>query len=869
MTRLTLRFRLGIAAALTICVALSIPLWSTGAEAPAAKKTTAKNKAAKEKKPADKLSEKQQQEFFEQQVVPILQKNCFKCHGAKPKVKGELRLTDRASVLAGGETGPAVSIDSPDESVLIDAINYGDLEMPPKKKLPQEQIDILTRWAKLGAPWSPNVKIAAAEPAKSHGTLKDRKKAAKTHWAFQRINRPQAPQVKQANWVTNPIDAFILARLEAKGFTPAAPAEKTALLRRAHYDITGLPPSPAQIAAFLADKSPDAYEKVVDRLLQSPHYGEKWARHWLDLVHYAESNSFERDNPKPEVWRYRDYVIRAFNQDKPYDQFLREQIAGDELKRVTADSIIATGVYRLGLWDDESSDAVQTRYDELDDWVTTTSQVYMGLAMNCCRCHEHKLDPFDQKEYYGLVELLRGVRSFQNDGRKGFVGGKYLTDIASTLGEAERRKLEEAAKKFDAENKKIGDEMAALEKAAGEKLPNGGVKDDFAYPSYRLDILNQYAGEIISQKDLTRYRQLHQELERLKRARAVRGAKALSAKGTRTPRQTHLMIRGNAHVKGDPVEPMVPVLLGGPPLKIESPAEGARSSGRRRALADWLTHRDHPLTARVIVNRLWQHHFGRGIVRSPNNFGLTGDAPTHPQLMDWLAVELMENGWRLKSLHKKIMLSSAYRMSSASSPKALAADPTNNLFWRFNMRRMTAEEIRDSILAVNGRLNLKMGGPSIFPTIPREVLAGQSRPGANWHTSSPEEQARRSVYVHIKRSLILPEFERFDFADTDSTCAVRFATTQPTQALGMLNSVFMNQQAEAFAKRITGEVSGSTRDQVARGLRLALQRSPSEADVARGLKLIEDLKKEGADESTALKYFCLMVLNLNEFVYLD
>ena len=599
-------------------------------------------------------------------------------------------------------------------------------------------------------------------------------------WSFRPVTRPALPVVKRSDWARNPIDAFILARLEADGLVPAPPANKIALLRRAFYDLTGLPPTPADAEAFLADDSPHAFRRLVDRLLSSPQYGERWARHWLDLVRFAETNSFERDTVKPFAWRYRDYVIRALNDDKPYDQFIREQLAGDELDDVTADSIIATGFYRLGAWDDEPTDRLQARYDELDDIVTTTSQVFLGLTVNCARCHDHKLDPIPQEDYYRLLAFFHGVRPY---------GKSKKADEGSIL----------------------------------TPIPN--AKDAWAL--------------------------------------------SVKESGPQAP-ETFVLIRGNAHSKGKRVEPGFPTVLGAPDPVITRPATNPNSSGRRLALADWIVSATNPLTARVMVNRIWQYHFGRGIVRSPNNFGNVGDRPTHPKLLDWLASEFVARGWRLKAMHRLIMNSNAYRMASTGDAGNLERDPENNGFWRMDMRRLAAEEIRDSILAVNGRLNPKMGGPGVYPIIPASVLAGQSVPGAGWGKSPADERSRRSIYIHAKRSLITPILASFDAADTDSTCPVRFATTQATQALSMLNSAFINEAAAGLAQRLRNEAGDEPRRQVATALRLALSRQPVEREVERGVKLIASLQTEnGMSAEQALNQFCLVVLNLNEFIYLD
>ncbi|HEU5116412.1 MAG TPA: DUF1553 domain-containing protein, partial [Isosphaeraceae bacterium] len=717
-------------------------------------------------------------------------------------------------------------------------------------------------------------------------------------------------------------------------------------MRRAYFDLTGLPPTPEEVDAYLADTHPDAYERLVDRLLDSPRYGEKWGRHWLDLVRFAETNSYERDNPKPNAWRYRDYVIQSFNDDKPYDRFVREQLAGDELPDGGADGLIATGYYRLGIWDDEPSDREQARYDGLDDLVATTGQVFLGMTIDCARCHDHKIDPIPQKDYYRLLSFFQNINHYRNGGP---------TDEAPIFSsEAERAKFETRLTAWTAKRASLQQQVAAIEAQAREAyeaktasqvgvrdlenlayrfyrdswdvlpdfdsikhenegtLPRGlldlgprtrntavgfvfegelVVPDDGLYTfwldsddgsrlvlngqvatvydgihgvgheqivevplkagrvPFRLDFFQRYGGiglrlswsgpgftrrmlsvddgnreaplplpsvagnqtvdmasllrhddtDLLSSEVLATYRRLRRALRELERERPeAPRALCVTEAGPNAP-DTFVLLRGNAHVPGDRVEPAFLEVLGGSPPEIPTPAPDSKTSGRRTVLADWIVSNDNPLTARVLVNRLWQHHFGRGIVRSPNNFGTQGDAPTHPELLDWLATELITQGWHLKPLHRIIMTSNAYRMSSEGRAEALEADPTNDLFWRFDMRRLTAEELRDSILAVSGELNLKMFGPGIYPKMPAAVLATQSQPGKGWGDSSPAERCRRSVYVHVKRSLLLPVLEGFDLPETDRSSPSRFSTTQPTQALALLNSEFIQEQARLLA----------------------------------------------------------------------
>ncbi|HMF13325.1 MAG TPA: DUF1549 and DUF1553 domain-containing protein, partial [Gemmataceae bacterium] len=725
----------------------------------------------------------------------------------------------------------------------------------------QAKIDVLTRWVKAGVPWTPGATTAeTAKPKAGEVTAE-----ARNYWAYRPVRRPDVPKVEDVTWVRNPIDAFLLAKLEPAGLKPASPAEFVALVRRAYYDLFGLPPTPEQVDAFVNDRSPEAYEKLIDRLLESPHYGEKWGRHWLDVVRYAETNGYERDGPKPHAWRYRDYVVGSFNDDKPYDQFVREQIAGDELGpsptptggnpwAPASDAIIATGYYRLGLWDDEPADPLQARYDGLDDIVATTAQTFLAMTMNCARCHDHKIDPIPQADYYRLLAFFQDVRPYSNDANvstsstvRDIAPPEVQANYAASLRQREARVTE-----LQAATRKIEDE-------AIRKMP--AVDQREAEGPQRIRIIEFKLPAYLTAEQKAEYANLQKELEPLKNKPGPPRRLALAVNNCLVqPPATHVMIRGNAHAPGTEVSPAFPSVLGFPAPALSTAAKHARSSGRRTVLANWLASPDNPLTARVMVNRIWQHHFGRGIVPTPNDFGKFGQPPTHPELLDWLADEFVRGGWRIKRMHKLVMLSNAYRMSSNGDTKALRLDPANALFWRLNMRRLGAEEVRDSFLAVSGRLNLKMGGPSVYPPIPHEVLHGQSMPGHGWGNSSPEEASRRSVYVHVKRSLLVPILSQHDQADTDSSCPVRYTTTVPTQALGMLNGAFANEQAAALAERLQREANGDVEGQVRLAIRLTTGRAAKDDELRRDVEFIR---------SAGSKQYCLMLLNANEFVYLD
>ncbi|MCE9554047.1 MAG: PSD1 and planctomycete cytochrome C domain-containing protein [Planctomycetes bacterium] len=803
-------------------------------------------------------------QFFTTQVQPLLKQHCFKCHGEGKEAKGGLLLTSRADILKGGDLGPAVDLAKPASSRLLDAINYrDDLEMPPKGRLPAEAVATLTRWVEMKIPYPAS---ASSEPPKTaHKSVPQVNDETRNFWSFRPVAVTAVPNVKQTTWVRDPIDAFILADLEKTGLNPAPPASRQSLIRRAYYDLLGLPPSPQEVAEFVADQRDDAYERLIDRLLASPHYGERWGRHWLDLVRYAETDSYERDGAKPYAWGYRDYVVRSFNNDKPYDQFIKEQLSGDEMPGAGPDQIIATGFYRLGIWDDEPSDNEQAMYDELDDIVGTVGQVFLGLSINCARCHDHKLDPIPQRDYYRMLAFFGGITRYGNRGRSGL----ERNSLRNLVSDPARRSAPEAVlhqKKLAATEERI----QQLEELVRPDL-DSVEKEEFKYAVNRPRLVAKRVPSIITPQQHEDYTLAHAEREVLRRDEPPALAKALCVTeiGTRA-RDTFVLIRGNIKSRGDQVKPGFPSVIEAEDPSVPSPPPRSVTTGRRSVLANWIANPGNPLTGRVMANRIWQYHFGRGLVRSPNNFGLQGSLPTHPQLLEYLTTQLTAGGWKLKPLHRQIMLSNTYRMASTASEAGLAKDHDNDHFWRFDMRRLEAEEVRDSILAVNGTLSRKLGGPSVFPVIPREVLAGQSVPGSGWGHSSPAEQTRRTIYVHQKRSLPLPLTEVFDSSDVDATCPVRFASTQPTQALTMLNSEFMQQQSEQLAKLVEQQAGTEPRDRVKFMLAQITQREPTPAEIDRGMKFIETMiRNHKLSSQDSLRRFALVAYNINEFLYLD
>lgn len=778
---------------------------------------------------------------YTKQIQPILARRCYACHGPGD-VAGGLNLAERDQALAETDSGEfAIVPGDVDASVLLARITTDDESerMPPEgDAVTAEEAELLRQWIEQGAPWA-------------------------KHWAFEPLNTAVTPPVvDNPAWNAHPVDAFIFDSLTQAGLQPNPPADRRTLIRRAYYDLIGLPPTPAEVDAFVADDDPQAYEKLIDQLLRSPHYGERWGRHWLDLVRFAETNSFERDGAKPNVWKYRDYVIRSFNADKPYGQFVREQLAGDELDEVTTETLTATGYYRLGIWDDEPADPLQARYDELDDLVATTSQVFLGLTIDCARCHDHKIDPIPQTDYYSLLAFMADVRSY---GTRGDQTGNNQIDVTSE--ELKRQYAEN-----DRQRRQTEEEMRAIEQLGIAKMSAPDQRATEGSPRERNRVLAKHLRNHLEDAQWQRHVELKAELERIDRelkALPPREQVLGLAKNDAQPGPTHLMFRGNPHAPAEEVGLAFPALFGEPAPETPAVGPDARSAGRRRILADWIVNPENKLTWRVMANRLWQYHFGRGIVESSNNFGQLGTPPTHPELLDYLASRLIAEGGRLKPLHRLIMTSRAYQMSSATRPEAVAVDPRNELLWKYDSRRLSAEEVRDSILAVNGALNRDVYGPSVFPDLSAEILAGQSQPGQGWGKSTPEEQNRRSVYIHVKRSLLTPLLTAFDLPEPDRSCEARFATLQPGQALALLNGDFIHQQASRLAQAIGGADLDDA-GVVTAAIQTVLARPASEQEIAAGRKLMQDLQTNyGLSRGDAVDLYCLTVLNWNEFVFLD
>lgn len=749
---------------------------------------------------------------YEHEIKPIFRSRCYSCH-SRLKQKAGLRLDAGALIHKGGKHGPILSGKS-DASLLIKRVLSGDEDerMPPEgKPLTTEQIELLRRWIDQGAPFPRDEPIPPT---------------AAEHWAFQPVRRPPVPVVKNKRWVKNPIDAFVLDKLEQRGWKPSVTAEPRVLLRRAHLDITGLPPTPAQQESFIKTPSSQSLDWIIDDLLGQPAYGERWARHWLDVVRYADSNGYERDAEKPFVWRYRDYVISAFNADTPFDRFILEQIAGDELPDKTAETMIATGFQRLGHWDDEPADPATDRFDQLDDIVSTTAQAFLGLTLGCARCHDHKFEPLATRDYYSMVAVFNPLQR-PRDGRTEFT------------------------------------------------LPAGTAKqlDALAERNRQIALLKQQTNTLSAAEIESRTQALVLATPDLPQA-------YIFQEPARKAPVTHVLLRGSVARPGELVEPAVPSVLVRQQPAFPTPAE--YTSHRRLGLAQWLVSHENPLTARVIVNRVWQYHFGYGLVRTANDFGLMGEAPSHPELLDWLADWFMHDaGWSLKKLHRLILTSNSWRMSKKSNPSYASSDPEARLLWRMPYRRLEVESIRDSMLMVSGQLNSKMFGPSMKPRIQQAALEANTDKESSWKPSNDTETSRRTIYAFIKRGLVVPMLEVMDLGDTVSSCPQRQVTTVAPQALSLFNGEFVNEQAHHFAARLLKGCGDDPFKQIDLAWRLSLCRPPSKEESSAIMEFRQSEAERFSAEAVnnkrsfsdaeakqaALEQVCRVILNLNEFVY--
>jgi mono/diheme cytochrome c family protein len=726
--------------------------------------------------PAAALRAQQPADHFEKKVRPLLLEKCASCHGPE-KARGGLRLDTAAGLVKGGSNGAVVVAGKPDESPLIRAVRQtGDLKMPPKGKLTDQEIADLVAWVRSGASW-PDAGTVARGPFTAE---------QKTFWAFRAVAHPEVPKTKTP--VTNPIDAFIVAKLSGSGLSLAPAADKRTLIRRATFDLTGLPPAPEEIDAFLKDGSPDAFSRVVDRLLASPHYGERWGRHWLDVVRYGESTANDSNAVMRYAWRYRDYVVRALNTDKPYNRFVVEQLAGDLLPNPSIDSLTATGFLMVGPKALAEPDKEQSRLDIVDDQLDVTGRALLGLTLGCARCHDHKFDPIPTADYYSLAGIFRSTEVFRDENR------------------------------------------------------NATMWQERPVP------LSVWNWPVVM----------------------------AAAEGKPVDLKIHL--RGNRHALGAPAPRRFLQIIAGEGC---SPLT-TKQSGRLE-LAQWIASKDNPLTARVMVNRIWHHHFGTGLVATTDNFGARGDRPSHPELLDWLASDFVRSNWSVKKLHRLILLSATYQQGGRNDERASKLDPNNRLLWRFPRRRLDAEALRDAMLAVSGRLDRTIGGNESGELLFKEgEVIDKNRPYFRPNQLKGDHpiyttSTRRSIYLPVVRNATPDLFALFDGADPNGVTAVRNDTTVASQALFLMNHPFVREQAGHLAKQVLSDPKATDSERVGLGFRLALGRDPladEVKDAAAFLTRYEKLatekgrKPEGA-RFAAWRSFCQTLLCRNEFLYVE
>lgn len=845
------------------------------------------------------------QELLAQKAIAILHSRCVQCHG-EDKASG-LDLRSREAALKGGTRGIVIKPGSAEDSLLTRFIE-GDEKprMPLGDELNAVDVEILKAWIDKGAPWTSEKKFPALTLAKK--SEKEITDEQRNYWAFRKPLYPAEPPVKNAAWVRNPIDRFVLSRLEEKGLSPSAPADKLTLLRRVTFDLTGLPPAPAEVRAFLADSSSDAYEKVVKRLLASPHYGERWAQHWLDVVRFGETNGFELDAEREQSWRYRDYVVKSLNDDKPYNRFLIEQIAGDEIDPENFELRVATGFLRGGPQHvvAGNQDVALNRQEWLTEVMLGIGNGIMGLTVGCARCHDHKFDPIPQLDYYRLQAFFAAADN--NDFRR---ATKQQEDAYAEALNTHNKNLQPIKEQIaviekpyqiqiETEKRKLLEKsyLEALEK--DPKLRNDEEKKRAKEAQRMIDVKWEEILAALSPPDREKRAALRARLHRLELDAPAPLPRALAVTDVMSPTPAmHLLKGGDVHRPGEEVDPRFPSVLSPKPspgseiLKPELSTAG-KSTGRRLALARWLTQPDHPLTARVIMNRLWQHHFGRGVVATPNDFGRNGQQPTHPELLDWLASEFTRKGWSLKAMHETMVLSNAYRQSSIVDEAKAKIDPENKLLWRMNRQRLDAEALRDAILAVAGDLNSEMSGPSIKVPMDPEVvdqIFTEAEPDNLWPVHpDPRQHARRSLYLIRKRNVRLPMLVAFDSPDMMNSCGARSVSVHALQSLTLLNSRFMLEQSQKFAERLLQESGGIERTAMSRLYELSLARKPRPAETqatrrflsAQTILLRGRIARDepvaqfatlprGIDRARAAAWLdlCLATLNLNEFLYLN
>lgn len=811
-------------------------------------------------------------------VYDVFKTHCLECHGESRK--GGLDLRTHETLLKGSATGRVVIPHEPQKSKLFLMVSHANPDdvMPPKRpKIPEDDIEAIRQWIEDGGSLEA-VSEAVPDERKSPealATLEHRpiRPAERQYWAFQKPKRPPVPAIAPVpahQSAGHPIDAFMVAAMRAKGLTPSPPADRRTLIRRAYLDVLGLLPTPAEVEAFVADRSPDAWPRLVDRLLASPHYGERWARHWLDLVRYADSGGFEFDVDRAEGWRYRDYVVRAFNSDKPYAQFVREQIAGDEYAPGEDEAMIATGFLRLG--PEGGGGGERGRQDSLEDVIATTTLTFTGLTVACARCHNHKFDPIPQKDYYRIQSIFYSTRPTEHPLVPAHEVSAHRAETARIDGllrplRSAKRELEAPYLKqlVDREIAQLPEYLQAAwktpaaERTDGQRLNVAQIERTLQMDSLRARITEEHIVALMPADVRTTHAALKDEIAAVEAKKPTPFATARAiGEGGREARPSYFLHRGSIDAKGSLMTPGVLSVTSDTEYVFPSAPDNAGTTWRRRGFAEWLVSPDNPLTARVMVNRLWQHHFGEGIVRTPSNFGKMGETPSHPELLDWLAVEFVERGWSLKAMHRLMLTSGTYQMASRDVPGNIAIDPENRYVWRMPRQRLEAEAIRDVILDAAGTLDRTAGGPNVFPYIDPDLFEASSK--RNWPGKPDDDPAtwRRSLYVFSKRSIRYPLFEAFDQPNLINSVDRRNRSTVAPQALLLMNNTFILVQSEKFAERLRREAGADAEAQVELAFRIALGRAP---DGVEGEKALAYVRQDG------LASFCHVLFNLNEFVY--
>jgi hypothetical protein len=768
-------------------------------------------------------------------LLPLLSQHCGTCHGGA-QAQGGLSINSMESLSKGGKHGPAL------ELIVPHLTGERTPRMPLGAELPGSVISEIQAAIK-------SLPVQPQAPKRDEHWL----------WLLQTPTKSAPPEIQHANWPRSPIDSYILSGLEKQRFTPAPEANRRTLLRRIYFDLIGIPPTPEETKNFLADPDPQAYEKQIDKLLADRRYGERWGRHWLDLVRYAESDGFAIDGERPTAWRYRDYVIRAFNDDKPYDQFITEQIAGDEYRgkksSSQADRIVALGFLRFAPWEADANSKKQLRQDFLNDVTATVGSVFLGLTTGCAQCHDHKYDPIKQKDYYRFQAFFAGTATA--DLPIGFDPVENPTEMRrhmrlhedeSGAAQAELDRQREALKQKYMLLFQVKEDDSKVKQFLGKLNTKNLFFLDQDLPLVKEPEWRQPLKSYFSTRDKM---QREQELARRYQALAY-AVKDIAPPAAPDVPDTYILSGGDLNARGEKVDPGFLFKT----TAAEIPFAGG-SNGRRLALAEWIASDQNPFTARVIVNRIWQRHFGEGLVRTASDLGRNGELPTHPELLDWLATQFIERKWSIKAMHKLMLASATYRQSSRhpNQKEFAAADPTNRLLWRMNWQRLDAEVLRDSILAVSGRINTAPGGPPVIFDVPEDVAQGFEF--FKWFPSSDEDQRRRSVYLLQRRSVIMPMAETFDAPNLSTSCARRQTTIVAPQALTLLNGALTRTESQHFAARIE-----KANDPIHEAFWLALSRPPTETERQTAAILVGK-GKEG------LASLAAVLFNLNEFLYVE